>query len=114
MPPRYCLSGKACRGILYRADKRGKVLPKCLRDILEYRASQANDEPIENIQSYKKAAGVVSKGNGDCFLMNETHPSLTTGGGQAGQGYPCVLQSDTLPLKIQDHAYSVSIPFSLS
>lgn len=37
------------------------------------------------------AAGVVSKGNGDCFLTPETHTSLTKGGGQAGQGYPCVL-----------------------
>ena len=38
-------------------------------------------------------AGVVSKGNGDCFLMKERHTSLTSGGGQAGQGYPCVLSA---------------------
>ena len=37
------------------------------------------------------AAGVISKGDGDCFLTPETHTSLTSGGGQAGQGYPCVL-----------------------
>ena len=37
------------------------------------------------------AAGVVSKGDGDCFLTPESHTSLTGGGGQAGQGYPCVL-----------------------
>lgn len=37
------------------------------------------------------AAGVVSKGDGDCFLTPEIHTSLTSGGGQAGQGYPCVL-----------------------
>jgi DNA (cytosine-5)-methyltransferase 1 len=37
------------------------------------------------------SAGVVSKGNGDCFLMPEKHTSLTVGGGQAGQGYPCIL-----------------------
>lgn len=35
-------------------------------------------------------AGVVTKGNGDCFLTPETHTSLVCGGGQAGQGYPCV------------------------
>ena len=40
------------------------------------------------------AAGVVSKGNGDCFLTEERHMSLTTGGGQAGQGYPCVLAAE--------------------
>ena len=37
------------------------------------------------------ASGVVSKGNGECFLMKETHTALSVGGGQAGQGYPCVL-----------------------
>ena len=34
--------------------------------------------------------GVVSKGNGDAFLMEEKHMSLSIGGGQAGQGYPCI------------------------
>ena len=33
----------------------------------------------------------VAKGNGDCFLTPEPHTSLSSGGGQAGQGYPCVL-----------------------
>ena len=37
------------------------------------------------------AAGVVTKGNGDCFLTEGVHTSLSGGGGQAGQGYPCVL-----------------------
>lgn len=37
------------------------------------------------------AAGVVTKGNGDCFLTEDVHTSLSGGGGQAGQGYPCVL-----------------------
>ena len=37
------------------------------------------------------AEGVVTKGNGDCFLTPERHTSLSAGGGQAGQGYPCVL-----------------------
>ena len=41
-------------------------------------------------------AGVVTKGNGDCFLTPECHTSLSGGGGQAGQGYPCVLTSDCL------------------
>lgn len=36
------------------------------------------------------AAGVVSKGDGDCFLTPEVHTSIT-GGSQTGQGYPCVL-----------------------
>lgn len=37
------------------------------------------------------AEGVVTKGNGDCFLTPEWHTALTAGGGQVGHGYPCVL-----------------------
>lgn len=32
---RYCLSAKACRGILRRAEKRGKALPPTLSDALK-------------------------------------------------------------------------------
>lgn len=39
----------------------------------------------------RKAYGVVTKGNGEAFINNRTHMSLSIGGGQAGQGYPCVL-----------------------
>ena len=35
-------------------------------------------------------AGLVTKGNGDCFLTPEKYAALLTGGGQAGQGYPCI------------------------
>ncbi len=35
--------------------------------------------------------GLTTKGNGDAFINEQTHTSLTIGGGQAGQGYPCVL-----------------------
>ena len=37
------------------------------------------------------SAGVVAKGNGECFLTPEKHTSLSAGGGQTGQGYPCVI-----------------------
>ena len=56
------------------------------------------------------ASGVVTKGNGDCFLSEEKHTSLSAGGGQAGQGYPCVLVSakkepDVLCLNDQGAVY---------
>ena len=41
------------------------------------------------------AAGVVSKGDGTCFLTEGAHTALTSGG-QAGQGYPCVLTRNAL------------------
>ena len=37
-PLKYCLSERACRGILNRAARRGKELPKELRDALEQQA----------------------------------------------------------------------------
>ena len=36
--------------------------------------------------------GVTTKGNGDAFIAKERHTALSVGGGQAGQGYPCVCQ----------------------
>lgn len=37
--PKYCLSAKACAGILRRAERRGKPLPPILREALERQAS---------------------------------------------------------------------------
>ena len=34
-PERYCLSARACEGILRRAERRGKELPPMLREALE-------------------------------------------------------------------------------
>lgn len=39
---RYCLSPRACEGILRRAEERGKVLPKALKETLEKMASVPN------------------------------------------------------------------------
>lgn len=37
------------------------------------------------------AYGVTTKGNGDAFISEERHTSLSCGGGEPGQGYPCVM-----------------------
>ena len=56
-------------------------------------------------ESYVLADGVVTKGNGDAFLTKDSHMSLSTGGGQAGQGYPCALVSEPILLESnQNHA----------
>lgn len=44
-----------------------------------------------------KAYGVTTKGNGDAFIAEDRHTSLSTGGGEAGQGYPCVLTESEQP-----------------
>ena len=41
-----------------------------------------------------KAYGVTTKGNGDAFISEERHTTLSIGGGEPGQGYPCVLVTD--------------------
>lgn len=41
--PKYCLSAAACKGILRRAESRGKVLPKMLRDALETQSRSLNE-----------------------------------------------------------------------
>jgi len=44
-------------------------------------------------KAFFKAAGISSKGSGDCFLTPECHYTLSAGGGMAGQGYPAALVS---------------------
>ena len=34
--------------------------------------------------------GLITKGNGEVILTAEKHMSISCGGGQAGQGYPCI------------------------
>ncbi len=58
------------------------------------------------------AAGIVSKGDGDCFLTPERHTSLSRGGGQAGQGYPCILTGSLTPWDNQQRR--ISTPLGVS
>ena len=53
------------------------------------RAGMSGHPPL--VAEQTAVSEVVTKGNGDCFLTPDVHTSLTGGGGQAGQGYPCVL-----------------------
>lgn len=45
--PKYNLSAKACQGILNRAARRGKELPKMLQDALEHQAQSGNSSAID-------------------------------------------------------------------
>ena len=47
VPQKYFLSPTACKGILRRADKRGKQIPPALRKALETVAYQAPSAPLE-------------------------------------------------------------------
>ena len=55
--PKYCLSEKACQGILNRAERRGKKLPELLRETLIRQASLSRSEGGVEIDSKGKRAG---------------------------------------------------------
>ena len=87
--------------IIYTRGYGGNTRQDGISPTIEARAGTGgNNQPIicmatpqngsdDRTESY----GVVSKGNGDAFISRERHTSLSTGGGQAGQGYPCVMES---------------------
>ena len=54
-----------------------------------------SDKPVKEST---KAYGVTTKGNGDAFISEERHTALSTGGGEPGQGYPCVLTEQATPV----------------
>nr|WP_326183646.1 DNA cytosine methyltransferase [uncultured Oscillibacter sp.] len=72
--------------IAFAANQRDEV--RDLHDI----AGALGAQPGMKQQTF--IAGVVSKGDGTCFLTPDVHTSLSTGGGQAGQGYPCILSAE--------------------
>ena len=154
-PKKYYLTTTACKGILRRAEERGKPLPPQLQAALEMQSGQrsvcemepGHDAPgayhinqrnegidlghvsgalmaTQNMQmqtfvafaqnqrdevrdlhdlagalgaqpGMKQqtfiASGVMTKGNGETSLTPELQGTLSCGGGQAGQDYPCVL-----------------------
>lgn len=67
------------------------------------------------------ASGIVSKGNGEAWLMDEKSTSITSGGGQAGQGYPAalvseepiVLESNQNHATVTDNGVSPTLPASM-
>ena len=108
VPQRYYLSKTACLGILRRAQERGKELPAQLKAALEVQAGISREQPANlpiafaanqrdevrdlhdvagalgaqpGMKQQTFVAGVVTKGNGDCFLSPEK-PAVIT------QGYP--------------------------
>lgn len=60
---------------------------------------------LNTVEQHAVAYGVTAKGNGDAFINPDTHTSLATGGGEPGQGYPCVLQTQQT-FKKDSHAKS--------
>jgi len=61
-PEKYYLSAKACEGILRRAERRGKKLPKMLKDALEQMIQR--EKGTEELETEDKAATLTTPGGG--------------------------------------------------
>jgi DNA (cytosine-5)-methyltransferase 1 len=98
---RESIEGAGKRSVTYGFDSYNQdAIPELINPIRS--ASGGDTKPMVAVATTaeggvgKTSYGVVSKGNGDAFITPERHMSLTSGGGQAGQGYPCVLSSQEL------------------
>ena len=76
-------------GLLCLNDQGGERMDVTEEFTATLRAGMSGHPPL--ITEQTGVSGVVTKGNGDCFLTQDVHTALTGGGGQAGQGYPCVM-----------------------
>ena len=76
-------------GLLCLNDQGGERMDVTEEFTATLRAGMSGHPPL--IAEQTGVSGVVTKGNGDCFLTQDVHTALTGGGGQAGQGYPCVM-----------------------
>ena len=76
IPPKYYLSGKACAGILRRAERRGKELPGQLRRAL---AAVAGSEQISTATGEPSPCALTPKaGGGRIDAESETFVSMTS------------------------------------
>jgi hypothetical protein len=50
VPEKYSLSAQACRGILNRAQRRGKELPPMLKEALEMQSATASTNREEKVE----------------------------------------------------------------
>ncbi len=88
------------RRIYLVADFGGQSAPEILFESESLQGNPAESrgkgqgiaEDAERSVGSAVTCGLVSKGNGEAFLMKERHMSLSCGGGQAGQGYPAIVE----------------------
>ena len=91
-PQKYYLSPKACRGILRRAEKRGKELPPLLKAALE---AQANGKFLVTDTSDYQSAGFISRASAEAYSIGyEEEMSATLRSGLV----PDVMQAEILDM----------------
>ena len=90
------LKASGVHAVCYALDQQGgKGGANYAEDVMPTLCSDSHGTP------HAVAYGVTTKGNGDAFISEERHTSLSTGGGQPGQGYPRAMQPVPYTLKIR-------------
>lgn len=68
---KYCLSGKACQGILRRAERRGKALPSVLKAVLLTQSESGEDATeFDTTQITSKQNGSIPDFGKPCHTLN--------------------------------------------
>lgn len=127
---KYCLSGKACQGILRRAERRGKALPPVLKAVLLTQSESGEDATeFDTTQITSKQNGSIPDFGKPCHTLNanahvpcaildmshacdvirdcgEVAPSLQARMGTGGNQIPLTYQKTTGTLSPGAHAGS--------
>lgn len=67
--PKYCLSPKACQGVLDRAERRGKILPEELKEALEYQVQHYEEIVSVMEEQYLFRKDLENQGGGKGILI---------------------------------------------
>ena len=95
---KYCLSEKACRGILRRAERRGKKLPEQLEKALIQQSASRND--VENLGGGK---GILIQENRTGALSTVNNQMVLN---DQGGGVMNVSENKTGTLRANEHGHS--------
>lgn len=98
-PPRYCLSATACRGILNRAERRGKELPPLLKAALIQQSASKNEPG---------ATGGVKESSYSTTERERSLPSTTSESCKE----PILLESNQNHAVIKQDGISTALPAS--
>lgn len=99
-PPKYYLSAKACQGILRRAERRGKNLPKLLKQVLIQQSQGASPQERTEAPTLQGGIGggvnnptifcLATQQGGAELRTDDRAPTLTAAAGMSGNNQPVV------------------------
>lgn len=120
--PRYCLSEKACRGILKRAEKRNKTLPTVLKEALEQSAFASERAKTGGVKEYspntsepEHSQSPITRQSANCEGVDLFNQAVTgdvsmsiTGAATDPHHIPCVIsepKNETKAITFSQDAY---------